>query len=289
MALKYTFSGHESFPCKSLWLKKGFDFCQQGGSFSSPQAVVSLGVGKNMVTSINYWMKAFQLLKDNQLSDIAQYIFDEERGKDPYLEDIATIWILHYLLASRKENTLYNWTFTQFQRERKSFTKEQLEQYVKRVMVERDAIKLFNENTVHKDVLVLCQNYIRPNQTKNYDEFSQLLIELNLISELEGKQNGKTLCHFNTESKSGIPLEIVLFAILYDMSEETTFTFDMLRKIGLIFCMTDSELIAVLQSISQRYPQHAVYSDVAGVKQLQLIKELTWKSVLDNYYNNETL
>lgn len=59
MALKYTFSGHESFPCKSLWLKKGFDFCQQGGSFSSPQAVVSLGVGKNMVTSINYWMKAF--------------------------------------------------------------------------------------------------------------------------------------------------------------------------------------------------------------------------------------
>ncbi len=23
---KYTFSGHESFQCKSLWLKKGFDF-----------------------------------------------------------------------------------------------------------------------------------------------------------------------------------------------------------------------------------------------------------------------
>ena len=23
---KYTFSGHESFPCKTLWLKKGYDF-----------------------------------------------------------------------------------------------------------------------------------------------------------------------------------------------------------------------------------------------------------------------
>ena len=26
MNIKYTFSGHESFPCKSLWLKKGYDF-----------------------------------------------------------------------------------------------------------------------------------------------------------------------------------------------------------------------------------------------------------------------
>ena len=24
--MKYTFSGHESFPCKALWLKKGYDF-----------------------------------------------------------------------------------------------------------------------------------------------------------------------------------------------------------------------------------------------------------------------
>ena len=24
--IKYCFSGHESFPCKSLWLKKGYDF-----------------------------------------------------------------------------------------------------------------------------------------------------------------------------------------------------------------------------------------------------------------------
>ena len=27
--IKYCFSGHESFPCKSLWLKKGYDFVVQ--------------------------------------------------------------------------------------------------------------------------------------------------------------------------------------------------------------------------------------------------------------------
>ena len=46
---KYTFSGHESFPCKTLWLKKGYDFVKEEKDFNAPEAVVDLGVGKNMV------------------------------------------------------------------------------------------------------------------------------------------------------------------------------------------------------------------------------------------------
>ena len=58
---KYTFSGHESFPCKSLWLKKGYDFVVAGNDFNSPEAVIGLGVGKNMVASIRFWLKAFRV------------------------------------------------------------------------------------------------------------------------------------------------------------------------------------------------------------------------------------
>lgn len=29
MNTNFTFSGHESFPCRSLWLKKGYDFVVQ--------------------------------------------------------------------------------------------------------------------------------------------------------------------------------------------------------------------------------------------------------------------
>ena len=42
---KYAFSGHESFPCKTLWLKKGYDFVVQGKNFNNPDAVIDLGVG----------------------------------------------------------------------------------------------------------------------------------------------------------------------------------------------------------------------------------------------------
>ncbi|RZJ86878.1 MAG: DUF4007 family protein, partial [Hymenobacter sp.] len=55
------FQGHDTFLCRNNWLKKGYDFIQAGGNFNDADAVVQLGVGKNMVTSIRYWMKAFGL------------------------------------------------------------------------------------------------------------------------------------------------------------------------------------------------------------------------------------
>lgn len=59
--IKYTFSGHESFYCNSLWLKKGYDFVSKGNDFNADNAVRDLGVEKNMVASIRYWMRAFGL------------------------------------------------------------------------------------------------------------------------------------------------------------------------------------------------------------------------------------
>lgn len=91
---KLTFSGHESFHCRSLWLKKGYDFLLSNHKFNEPSAVVDLGVGKNMVSSINYWLNSFGLArKENQLSEIANFILGKN-GVDLYLEDNASLWLL---------------------------------------------------------------------------------------------------------------------------------------------------------------------------------------------------
>ncbi len=45
------FSGHETFICKQFWLKKGYDFLIAGYKFGDDNAVVELGVGKNMVAA----------------------------------------------------------------------------------------------------------------------------------------------------------------------------------------------------------------------------------------------
>jgi uncharacterized protein DUF4007 len=61
---KYQFSGHESFTCRNLWLKKGYDFVNNQGSFTDERAVVDLGVGKNMVNSVRFWLKSFGIVRE---------------------------------------------------------------------------------------------------------------------------------------------------------------------------------------------------------------------------------
>jgi hypothetical protein len=59
---KLTFSGHDSFHCRHLWLKKGYDYIKKGKKFSDNDSVVELGVGKNMVASIKNFIKIVQKL-----------------------------------------------------------------------------------------------------------------------------------------------------------------------------------------------------------------------------------
>lgn len=121
--MRYCFSGHESFPCKSMWLKKGYDYLVEHNKFTDPDAVVKLGVGKNMVQSIKFWLRAFDLLKDDEVTEIARYIFNDRDGKDPYAEDNTTLWILHYLLVVSAVSSIYRLVFVDLQRERKNSIK----------------------------------------------------------------------------------------------------------------------------------------------------------------------
>ena len=107
MGNKYTFSGHESFQCRHLWLKKGYDFVKANRSFNDEDAVLILGVGKNMVGSIRFWMKAFGMTDNNdQLTELAHKLL-ADNGWDPYLEDEGTLWLFGHSPASatHKPNT----------------------------------------------------------------------------------------------------------------------------------------------------------------------------------------
>ena len=283
--VKYTFSGHESFPCKSLWLKKGYDFLINGNDFNSPSAVMDLGVGKNMVASIRYWLKVFGVTKNNQVTWIAKYLFDDKDGKDRYLEDIATLWLLHFILVYSEEATLYSMLFCGLQRERTHFEREQVQSYVKLKMAEAGKISLYNNNTVKKDIGVLLQNYTLPRKPQSNEDYSSLLIDLDLIRQ---NSEGKGY-YFNIDGKRKVTKEIFLYALLILKEEEgdSTISFDTIQeKIGLVFCMKDYESIKLLKQLSNKYKRFFAYSDVAGIKQIQFISDLDYKTVLDEYYDS---
>ena len=275
----YKFSGHESFPCKSLWLKKGYDYDDDNGDFNDPLAVVKLGVGKNMVGAIRYWFKAFGLNRDSQTRWLADFMFGEQ-GRDPYMEDAGTLWLLHYLLVSTGEATLYQWFFTDFQRKKKQFKRSDVVSYVKARMLDAGKLSQFNENTVGKDVGVLLQNYCAPRNAKNNEDYSSLLLDLNLLVSA-----GKDEYAFNEEGRSQLPPDIFFFTVLMEKGTDTSVTFeDTLRRIGLIYCMTELDIINCMKQIAENYSDFVVYSDMAGVRQLLFTKDVEPVEILRRYY-----
>ena len=284
----YTFSGHESFPCKTLWLKKGYDFVRAEKDFNAPEAVVDLGVGKNMVAAIRYWYKAFGLNKDVKTGWIADYIFDKNTGKDPYMEDLGTLWLLHFLLVYTGEASLYKLFFVDFQKERRLFDREQVVSFVKRKMAKAEKQNMFNENTVKKDVGVLLLNYCLPRNPQSNEDFSTLLMDLDLLRQTdktESLEDKRSRYFFNIEGKRQVTPAIFLFALLTVKEEnDNSIPYDTLHELGLIFCMTDLEVIDMLKQLSETYSDALTYSDVVGIRQLQFTQQLDAKQVLDNYY-----
>lgn len=109
------FSGHESFTLRFAWLPKAVQgLISHKNLFAQEDALVHLGVGKNMVRSIRHWGVSGGFLdevvaaKNSRAakpvpSALGNLLFGTE-GLDRYLEDSATLWLIHWQLASRPDD-----------------------------------------------------------------------------------------------------------------------------------------------------------------------------------------
>lgn len=285
---KLTFTGHEAFHCRPLWLKKGYDFVKENKSFNEPSAVVDLGVGKNMVNAINYWIHSFGLSdKDYKLDKLAEYLFDEE-GKDPFLEDTASLWLLHYYLIKTNKASIYNLFFNEFRKERYEFNKPALKKFLIR-KCEENSIQ-WNENSIERDIGVFIKNYERPKRvnTKNLeDELFRLFPNLELISEIEKAGDNNLWYQIKTAERKEIPIEIILFIILdqYEDCKSVNF-FNLMyydNSIGSCLVITENGLYEKLQDLDENYGG-ITFTDDAGIKELQIRDELDKWEILNNYY-----
>lgn len=288
-----TFSGHESFICKQFWLKKVFDFAVSRKKFSDDTSVVDLGVGKNMVSSLRYWGKAFDILDDNDLpTPLAVYLFGEN-GKDIYLEDIATLWLLHYHLIKKNKFSVANLLFNDFRKERVEFTKSHLISYLLRV-IKQNEYNTDNENTIEKDINVLIRMYSKPdnNGIKELEEdYSGILIDLDLIERFKQRNvEGNLLEWFRiiADESVGIPCEIILYSILDNYPGSTSVSFRELlsgkNSPGSVFALSPEGLYNSLSEITDRYHDNFVYSETAGNQILQIRKPIDKAQALNFYY-----
>lgn len=288
------FSGHETFICKQFWLKKGYDFLLEGNKFSDEAAVVKLGVGKNMVSAIGYWLKAFGLCDEKWiLSDMAHYIFGDN-GKDKYIEDIGTVWLLHYLLIKEKYASIYNMFFNDFRRGRTEFTLAQLHNFIEPIAKDD---KSYNVNTITSDIAVFYRMYQKPENVEANsdleDIYSSIFNDLQLMSKTKVEKFGeKGLVDFyriSNVERNSLPMDIILFTILDRYPNESTISFKEMEvgfnSPAIIFALNKDGLYSKIEEITRKY-KNIIFSSNAGIQVLQFKSPMNKWDVLNDYYAN---
>jgi|694.fasta_scaffold37861_4 hypothetical protein len=283
---KYTFSGHDSFQCRQLWLKKGYDYVQEGKNFNDEDAVVQLGVGKNMVSSIRFWLKAFNIIDNKDIpTEFGKRLFDNENGYDPFLEDEASLWLLHYHLVKNNFASIYSIIFNEFRKEKLFFNKETFVNYVKRIGESNPDLN-FNENTVAKDFIVFANLYKNEPESKDIeDSFSGILSEIELLK-TTGKGKEEQFFIENVE-RDNLPEAVVLFTILVNSNYGNSISLNSLEfdlnSPGSIFALNRSGLMNKISDIVDKF-KDITFTDQAGIKELQFKKKSDAYKILDIYY-----
>ncbi|KAA5548350.1 DUF4007 family protein [Adhaeribacter rhizoryzae] len=162
-----SFTGHQTFALRSSWLKKGIDELRTNlHIFADEDALVKLGVGKNMVVAIRHWLLVTKLANsltdrgvDLQPTELGDFLLADD-GVDPYLEDPATLWILHWNLCG-PGSIAFTWAFAFNIFREWEWTSTSLANAVS-IAARAISAKTSSQETVERDVNVFIQTYLAP-------------------------------------------------------------------------------------------------------------------------------
>ena len=289
------FSGHQSFTLRNTWLTKGVIECAKNPHvFSEDDALVTLGVGKNMVDAIRHWCLATRVLRDNpdergcyQPTKIGRKVFLDNGGWDPYLEDSGTLWLLHWLLATHGEyaTTVY-YAFNELNA--LEFTRDSLEKDLAGLAGKLNVRA--TGNSIRRDINVFIRGYLgRPDRTNHSieDVLDSPFGELNLLME---EPIGQTYA-FSRGPKDTLPDTVMLFALWEYMQKsagERTFSFDDLAyrsmSPGRVFKLDELALAERLERMVDATNGAWQITETAGYRQVLIRTHVDPYTALDAYY-----
>lgn len=274
---KASFGRHETFALRYSWLTKGFQAFEKNKSiFSSDEATIELGVGKNMVNAIKYWLRASSMLLDTEegleASDLGKAIFTD-KGGDPYLEDEATLWLIHWQLATNAElATAWYWFFNCYHKA--EFTNEDAAESLAEFV--RNNLKAkHSERTVRHEVSMILRMYcLSNNNSKSIEEsLDSPLTSLRLVAAEEDLHIYRSYGNL----QPSLPIALIGYAankIFNQRQTEYLLVSDLMYgpkngiALGSVFRLTESALLAKLENLVKAYPNIFQINETAGVNQL---------------------
>lgn len=309
MKTRFRFSGHESFPCRYTWLPKGYrEIVANPYLFNDEDnAMVKLGVGKNMVRSIKFWLQAFGIAENvGKTQEMKPTLFGEtllsKQGLDPFLESNRTLWLLHWKISSIIDEPLFAWHFLLNQWSEPTFSKTEI---VREFTLESDRMERpLSDFTKEQHFDIFLHSYLAGRGKKQNDVQEDTLdcplIELSLISNAGERMLGESgkkepIYEFNQEAKPEIT-EAMFVYCLYDFwqhhrQQENTLSFREISSIngsiGQIFKLTEPDIRNRLESLSdhsKKYFSYTASASIPRVTRTTLISKENEKKLLQDIF-----
>ena len=269
------FSGHESFPCRYGWLVKLYHALEENSRLftSDETAILALGLGKNMVKSIRFWGQAFGLTDHHRgetfNTELAHCIMDPVSGMDPYLEEIGTLWRLHWQISTHAGLGAWVIAFQDVLDAR--ITRSRLIDLTEiRAASTKGAISR-NTAATHVDILLRTYDWSRSDPLSVAEEGSGCPFQELKLVETE-HTNGDVTVTFNRGPKQDFRLSDMAFA-LYDFWTGTAPRSDTLslrslqmnkRGPGSIFRLNEGSLHVLLEELAEEAAFNVESDGVGG-------------------------
>lgn len=302
----FRFSGHETFPCRYAWLPKAFAEIQVSSDAlaSDETAMVSLGLGKNMVRSLRFWLQASGVATAQKggafsATDFGKAILGK-RGADPFLEDARTLWLLHWKIATHSDEPLFAWDLLLNRWPQSEFSRSAVLHAFRREA--RAQEKKLSDVTLEQHFDVFLHTYVPTKGRKGEvleDNLDCPLVELELIHKV-GERATETGGHrepvyaFRFAERPEITPELFIFAIdefwRRQRAQERTVT---LRDLALaggspgqIFKLPEPAVRERLERIESDSCGVFTYRESASLQHVSRLKESP-KSLLSRVFDRE--
>ena len=291
MAMK--FRAHDTFFIRKGWLSKGMERIIEKPDLFVDKAenpMDILGIGSNMVKALRYWMQTVGLTQEpksgrriQSLTPLGQWIYDN----DCYIEELGTLYLLQYKLASQKEEaTAWYYFFNEFSMS--EFTKEEFVQQLQNyIMMDEDggsvAIRSLND-----DFACIINTYLpryksNPGKVSPENNIDCPFGELGLVDIANKKQ--KTYKKSIPSAKSFNPW--VVLAVIMDQAEDRDEIAlnELLTKpcnIGKVFNLDAITMLDILHEIESIGMLKIIRT--AGLDVVHLNSKMTFDECVAKYY-----
>lgn len=291
------FAGHETFPLRYGWLKKAYDAVKTAHAvnpestaaiFSDDISIARFGVGRNMVLSMRHWGLATGVLiavdapgarvPRIEPGPIGNLLF--EAKADPHLEHPGSLWLLHWMLASKPGRAAaWHWAFNEFHEP--TFDRELMSRRLMRRCHELQETgripseRTLSDVTIRRDVECLVRTYhaaTASGRRAPEDSIESPLAELGLIQ----KAGLGELYRFRRGPKPSLPDEVFLFALAEfwrsHYANRRSFSVDFLTyergSPGLVFLLDEDSVAERLARLDDLTRGALTWDESSGMRQV---------------------